>query len=232
MRPRTGPASLDLVALKKRFIRRTILSWASRNLRSFPWRDERTSYAILVAELLLRRTTATAVLQVYSEFLRKFATPAALASARPADLEKILRRVGYHRVRTVQFQETARAIVERFGGVLPRDYLTLQELPHIGPYTAGAIVSLAVGRPAVMVDSNVMRVLSRVFADSDIGQRAIRSESLTRKIAEQLLPPDRHRTFNLGLIDLGATICLPRKPRCPHCPLLVICDHGRNVVPI
>jgi len=204
---------------------RAVLDWASRNLRDFPWRRDRTPYRVLVAEVILRRTTSTAALRVYEEFLRRWPDIRALSEADEGGLEALLESVGYHRRRAMILKVIAQFIVDEYHGEIPRDKGLLLRIPHVGPYIASAVLSLGYGVPAAMVDSNVKRILSRSFRDS-IPARG--KSGLIYTLAEALVPTESHVPYNLGLIDMGALVCRYDRPRCSKCPLEAVCDTGRG----
>ena len=224
---RSDRAAGQAEALRNAAITKQVIGWANENLRDFPWRRRTSGYEVLLAEMILRRTTASAAIHVYERVLRMYPSPRALANARLPELQSILRRVGYQHQRARQFKETAAEIVNSFGGDVPLEPDHLMSIPHVGPYTVGAILSLSARQPATMVDSNVERVLSRVFADSDFKRRVPSHREIT-EYAQDLLPRRGFREFNLGLIDLGALVCRPRNPKCPSCPLLSYCDTGHR----
>jgi len=205
---------------RRRAFRRRILQWVAANLRSYPWRgSDRTSYQILVAELLLKRTTATAAAKVYEGFLSRFPSMQAVADAPLSSLEEALSRVGLQHQRAKGFKEAANYVVAH--GAIPGDHEALSRVPHVGPYSAAAITSFAYGVPAAVVDSNVERILKRVFRTAlpDKPNRA-----LLEGLAWELLPLEEHRQFNWGLLDLGALVCRYVRPRCAGCPLRDVCD--------
>lgn len=206
---------------KKRFVVR-VLEWAQKNLRDFPWRETDRPYEIFIAETLLKRTTSTAAERVFDDFLNEFPDIASLANADVENLEEILKPIGLYRQRSEGLKEAAEHVMENFNGRLPSSYEDLLEVPHIGPYSAGAIDSFAFGDPVPIVDSNVKRVVGRCFrgewGDADPKDREIRS------FLEDIVPQKRHRAFNLGLIDLGFLVCSYDEKHCNRCPLSEICD--------
>jgi A/G-specific adenine glycosylase len=212
---------LEEARRRREGFQKAVLDWAKANLRDFPWRSDRTAYKVLVSEILLRRTTAPAVLRVYEDFIRRFPDARTLANADVGELESELRAIGYHKLRARVLKGVAKCILEEYGGSIPRSWSELLRVPHIGPYVAGAVLSLGYGVPAAMVDSNVQRILSRAFR-SYLPPRP--SPALLRGVAEALVPEEHHEEFNLGLLDLGALVCRYDKPRCASCPLNNICD--------
>ena len=199
-----------------------VLKWADENLSDFPWRQRRTPYEVLIAELLLKRTTATAAARVYEDFLLKFPSLQHIVSASDEELIQALSSVGlqYQRARFVK--KLATWILSKHGGCLPGDLKELLEVPGLGNYSATAILSFGYGIPAAVLDTNVERILLRVFRDT-LPPRP--SWTLLRKVATSLLPKDSHRRYNYGLLDLGRLICRYSEPRCGECPLSSGCTH-------
>ena len=199
-----------------------LLSWYDRHRRSLPWRDVGDPYATWVSETMLQQTRVETVLSYYDRFLRAFPTVQALAAADEAEVLKLWEGLGYYR-RAKNLLAGARQVVQAYGGVIPSDIAQLRRIQGIGPYTAGAIASMAFGRPEAAVDGNVTRVTARLTgyrenAASPSGRREI--EARVRAI----LPVERPGDFNQALMDLGATICLPGTPDCDRCPLAACCD--------
>ena len=208
-----------------RAVRRRLLGWVADNLRDFPWRRPgATPYEVLVAELLLKRTTATAVARVYPSFMERYPDVRALAMADEPQLAEALQPLGLSHQRAWAIRQLAVALEGR-GGRIPRNIRSLEGLPGLGTYAARAIMSFGFGVRTAVVDGNVERVLRRAFG------RAIGFDARGRVITElagQLLPRSQHRAYNFALIDLGAEVCKPTKPRCPVCPLQAICDYVRE----
>lgn len=206
---------------EKRTIRRRLLRWFARNQRPLPWRQTCDPYAIWVSEVMLQQTRVATVVSYYRQFLKAFPTVRSLARA---DLSRVLRvweGLGYY-ARARSLHEAAKIIVERFGGRLPDRLEALQGLPGIGRYTAGAILSIAYNQNTPVLDGNVKRVLSRLFAISGEPNRA-KTQNLLWGIAQTLLPQGHAGAFNQALMDLGATTCTPRNPGCSVCPLNDLC---------
>ncbi len=196
-----------------------LLAWFDRHRRDLPWRRTRDPYRIWLSEVMLQQTRVEVVLPYYKRFLEKFATAQALAQA---DLEEVLALwsgLGYYR-RARQLHAAARRVAE-LGG-FPRTVEGLRELPGIGPYTAAAVASIAFGVPEPVLDGNVERVLSRWLAlDADSKGSAARKALLAA--ASSLLDPERPGDSNQALMELGATLCTPRRPKCLLCPLSTGC---------
>ena len=221
--PKALAALLKTVRSRRDSIVYAVLDWTKKNIRQFEWRrTERTPYSVLLAEILLKRTTSKAVSRIYSELLSKYPDMKSLAAASPEDLRAFLSKVGLQEQRLRGIQDLARYAVREFGGEVPDSYEELRKIPHVGRYTANAVLSFGFGKPSPVVDSNVMRVFGRVFS-SDITNS---NETLFWRIAGELVPVTDHEYFNWGLLDIGATICLYRKPLCQICPLKKTCDTG------
>jgi len=205
--------------------KRALLKWYRRNGRDLPWRATRDPYRVAVSEFMLQQTQVTRVLEYYPRFLRRFPTLAALARARPAAVREAWDGLGYYR-RAEHLHRLARTVVRDHAGAIPDDPGALEALPGVGRYTAGAIAAFAYERRAAAVDTNVRRVLGRVFgADRRTGGPADRG---IWKLAEGLLPRSRPVAweFNQALMDLGARICVARRPRCAECPVRTACRTG------
>ena len=226
MPPRTKPVSprakaadappLPAPADRRRF-RRRLLEWYRRNGRDLPWRLTTDPYHILVSEVMLQQTQVDRVLPKYAEWLTKYPTLEALATADEADVSQTWRPLGYN-VRPRRLHAIARESVARYGGALPSDEDTLLSFKGIGEYTAGAIRSFAFRERAAILDTNVARVLYRVFvAAGDPKAHATRRRLW--QISEALVPHKHVFDFNQALMDLGAMVCTARKPRCLVCPL-------------
>lgn len=216
------------VQRRRDFIRSAVLEWIERSARLYPWRQPDASlYEVLVAEVFLRRTTARAVARVYSDFIRRFPSIPALASADENDLNGMLSSLGLQRQRSKGLVALAKCLTERHGDNVPSSYAELVALPQVGPYVAAAVLSLGYGMTAPLVDSNVERILWRLFCGLCTERPSARS---LRAVASALLPRKRHRNFNIGLLDLGALVCRYRNPGCPQCPLSRACDYGKPEV--
>ena len=201
---------------------RPLLRWYAENARTLPWRDEPTPYRVWVSEIMLQQTRVEAVKPYFERFTAELPDIAALAGAPEEQLLKLWEGLGYYsRVRNLQ--KAARAVMENFGGVLPKTPEELLRLPGIGEYTAGAIASIAYGQPAPAVDGNVLRVIARVTADrSNISETAVKREFAGR--LKEIYPKEQAGAFTQSLMELGATVCLPNaEPKCGECPLSPLC---------
>jgi A/G-specific adenine glycosylase len=202
---------------ERRRFRRRLLEWYRRNGRDLPWRQTSDPYHILVSEVMLQQTQVDRVLPKYDEWLTKYPTLTALAAADESDVSQTWRPLGYN-VRPRRLHAIARESVARYGGALPSDEATLLSFKGIGAYTAGAVRSFAFGQRAAILDSNVARVLFRVF----VGRGAPKAHAMRRhlwSVSRTVLPMRRVFDFNQALMDFGATICTARKPKCLLCPM-------------
>lgn len=209
-----------------------LLTWYNDNKRDLPWRTPGPSgrpepYRVWVSEIMLQQTRVAAVLDYYRRFLEEFPDVAALAGADEERLMKCWQGLGYYS-RARNLRRAAQIIMEYHGGVFPSEYDAIRALPGVGDYTAGAIGSIAFGLPRPAVDGNVLRVISRVTADS----RDITSPSLKRSVTQALeavIPLQAPGEFNQALMELGATVCLPNgAPLCEGCPVRDCCRAHRE----
>ena len=203
-------------------IRERLLAWYDVEARDLPWRRTNDPYAILVSEIMLQQTRVETVLGYYEPFLDRFPTIRDLAGAPIDDILKAWEGLGYYR-RAHHLHRAARAVVSEHGGRLPRTARELRALPGIGPYTAGAVASIAFGLDEAVLDGNVVRVLSRLFCvDGNPAVAATRRRLLAH--AQRLVSRADASRLNQALMDLGARVCLPRAPRCTDCPIADECD--------
>jgi A/G-specific adenine glycosylase len=198
-----------------------LVHWYARARRDLPWRRTRDPYAIWVSEVMLQQTRVDTVLPYWQRFLERWPTVRALAEAPLDDVLQAWSGLGYYR-RARQLHLAAADVVARHQGELPRSARELEGLRGVGRYTAGAIASIAFDEPAPIVDGNVARVLSRVFALDD-DPASTRGKRRLWELAESLVPPRDPGSFNQALMELGATVCTPRAPRCDACPLRASC---------
>ncbi|MFQ5692051.1 MAG: A/G-specific adenine glycosylase [Nitrospinota bacterium] len=220
--PSAGGDSADARALRRLW--KSLLAWYDREKRDLPWRRCRDPYRIWVSEVMLHQTRVETVLPYYERFIERFPDVRALARARPQSVLKAWEGLGYY-ARARNLHRAARIVAREHGGRLPGDPAALARLPGIGPYTVGAVLSIARGLCLPALDGNVRRVLSRVSGlDSDPADPATRRrlEGLARRLVSCGRPP-RPGDVNQALMDLGARVCVPRNPRCPACPLRARC---------
>ena len=196
---------------------KTILGWYDQGHRDLPWRRTQDPYRIWISEIMLQQTRAETVVSYYERFLSRYPTVQHLADAPEEELLKAWEGLGYYS-RARSLQKAAKEIVARYGGQLPADLEKLRALPGIGDYTAGAIASIAFGIPAAAVDGNVERVLCHWDAIKDeVGTPTVRRQIAAR--AQALVPPDRPGAFANAMMEMGATMCTPKNPKCLLCPV-------------
>lgn len=202
-------------------IRRALLKWFRHEARDLPWRRTRDPYALWLSEILLQQTRVDQGLPYYERFLKALPTVESLAAATEQQVLKLWEGLGYY-TRARNLRAGAQYIVHELGGRFPDTVEGWLEVPGVGRYTAGAIVSIAFEKPAPVLDGNVKRVLSRVF---DIASQIDVTATQHRlwSLAEALVPRKSPGAFNQGMMELGARICVPRGPRCPECPIRAIC---------
>jgi A/G-specific adenine glycosylase len=223
-RPRREQKALAL-SQDARAFRRRLLRWYARHRRALPWRGTRDPYAVLVSEFMLQQTQVSRVMGHYPNFLRRYPTLEDLAAA-PADaVRESWAGLGYY-ARARHLHAAVRRVAHQHDGVFPPDPAVLRRLPGIGRYTAGAVASIAFGADAAAVDTNIARVLARVFRVRGRRGSAARTNGLWR-LAERLVPRGRAGDWNQALMDLGATTCTVRRPRCGACPVAPVCRSRR-----
>ena len=205
------------MAERERTIGERLLAWYGENRRVLPWREKGDPYAVWISEIMLQQTRVDTAGPYFERFMARFPDVRALAEAPLQSVLKAWENLGYYS-RARNLHRAAREIVDRHQGILPADRDALLRLPGIGPYTAGAILSLAFGKPEAAVDGNVRRVLSRLYGIRDPLDRPATLRELEKR-ARALVPANRPGDFNQALMDLGAGICTPRAPRCRDCPL-------------
>lgn len=216
--------------MQKRATRRlqqALLGWYRKEGRAFPWRRTLNPYRILVSEVMLQQTQTSRVLVKYPEFIRRFPDVKALARARRSSVIRAWRGMGYNN-RAVRLHDLARTLAIGHGGVVPDDHDTLLSLPGIGRYTANAILSFAFHRRVPVVETNVRRVLSRILFRTRLNAD-VADPTLIWDAAAALLPVRRSSEWNQALMDLGATVCTARNPRCNHCPVSSVCASSGKI---
>jgi A/G-specific adenine glycosylase len=202
-------------------VRKQIIKWFNENGREFSWRTTQNPYHILVAEMLLRRTTASAVARVYDDFLIRFNTPQKLKRARLSTVKRMISTLGLQSIRAKHLRETASILVKDYNGQVPKDAAALSSLPGVGRYVAAAVSNFAFGTPEPMVDGNVLHLMNRVFA---LGFESPMDEMVWDFMTRFGGKTQDSRLY-WGIIDLVALVCLRRNPRCQTCPLLQNCSH-------
>jgi A/G-specific adenine glycosylase len=227
MRSRYNPGMGSPARIEE--FRRALLAWFDASARDLPWRQTRDPYAIWVSETMLQQTRVAVVRSYYTRFMERFPTLEALAKANDAEVLATWSGLGYYR-RARALHESSRAVMAEYGGKIPGTSAELSRLPGVGVYTAAAVASIAFGEPIAAVDGNVKRVLTRWF-----GQEADPDEARSgqlRRDAASLIDPRRPGDFNQAVMELGATVCLPRAPQCLTCPVRAGCaTRGEHAAP-
>lgn len=203
-------------------MRGPLLAWYGKRARALPWRDEPEPYRVWISEIMLQQTRVEAVKPYFDRFMKELPNVGSLAKVPEERLLKLWEGLGYYN-RARNLQKAAIQVIEEYGGDMPYSEEELIRLPGIGSYTAGAIASIAFGRPVPAVDGNVLRVLSRVLASRD----DILKQSVKKKFEDMLrpvIPKDNASSFNQALIEVGALVCVPNgQPKCKECPMNSLC---------
>lgn len=216
------------VSDRKSTIQRQIVKYAQDgDRRPYPWRDpDRTPYEILIAEVVLKRTTATAANRVYTDILRSFPTVQQLDGASLDEVALALTPIGLQRQRARSLKRLATYLIEHEKSCIPNELERLLNIPGVGDYTARAVLSFAFKKPVAVVDSNVERILRRLF-QAYLPERP--GQYLFQVLADVLLSTKHHRAFNFGTLDLGALVCRSGVPLCNRCPLDHACDYYHSL---
>ena len=199
-----------------------LLDWYQQHARSMPWRGHPDPYAVWVSEIMCQQTQVETVIPYFLRWMERFPTVAALANAEEQDVLALWEGLGYY-ARARSLHKAARIVSTQYQGHLPQSRVELAALPGIGPYTAGAIASLAFGLDEAALDGNIRRVLSRVF-NVNLPARSPAGEARLWELARQVLPAGQAGDWNQALMDLGAMVCKPRQPVCSVCPLKTDCQ--------
>ncbi len=204
-----------------------LLEWYRINKRSMPWRETKDPYKIWISEIMLQQTQVATVIEYYKRFIGRFPSVESLAAASEDEVFKLWEGLGYYS-RARNLMKCAALVKAEFDCRFPQEFKKLKSLPGIGPYTAGALMSIAFNRPFPAVDGNVMRVIARHdHVAADISQP--KSKKIFEQIVEKRIPKDAS-SFNQALMELGALICLPRNPHCEACPVASTCWAFENQV--
>ncbi len=213
---------------KKRIlsIRKALVEWYLTDHRDLPWRRTSDPFQIWVSEVMLQQTQVATVRPYYRKFLERFPNLARLAVADLQDVLKVWEGMGYY-ARARNLHKAAAMVMAKHNGRLPQAWQDFRDLPGVGDYIAAAVLSIAFDKPYAVVDGNVKRVLSRLFEMDDPVNRP-KSKSIYQQAANELLDERRPGTYNQAIMELGATICKPRRPTCAACPLQAACRAYRN----
>lgn len=206
-----------------RELHRVAADWFAEHARDLPWRRDPRPWPVLVSEVMLQQTPVARVLPVWRSWLARWPEPADLAAAATHEVLRAWDRLGYPR-RALRLQECARVLTAEHEGQVPADEVTLRTLPGIGEYTAAAVTSFAFGRRAVVLDTNVRRVLARAISGIALPPPTL--QAAERTLAAELLPPDGSAAarWSAALMELGALVCTARAPACGDCPLASRCE--------
>jgi A/G-specific adenine glycosylase len=215
---RKTSATSALVARRSGF-RKTLLSWYRASRRRLPWREEPSAYSTVVSEFMLQQTRVATVLPYFDRWMAALPDFAALAAAPEADVLRLWEGLGYYS-RARNLHRLARALA---GGPLPASAVSWIALPGIGPYTAAAIASISFGEPVACVDGNVVRILSRLTRDGTPRRDSASASAALAPLAQEMLNAEAPGDHNQAMMELGATVCMRRAPRCPACPVRGFC---------
>lgn len=216
-----GLTSLEPWPLPLKPMQKDLLSWFASQARDLPWRKNRSPYRVWVSEIMLQQTQVATVIPYYERWLETLPSLTSLAKASEETVLKLWEGLGYYR-RARMLKQAAEKIVQDHNGNFPNDLDSIRNLPGIGPYTAGAIASIAFDQKVPILDGNVIRILSRLTAFTKDVDTSLAKQQLWAW-AEELVPVTNPGLFNESMMELGATICFPTKPLCPECPLKGMC---------
>ena len=203
-----------------------LLHWWNTNSRNFPWRDTRNPFHILISEIMLRRTRAEQVVPVYVEFVSKYPDPQSLKNADAKEIETLLYSLGLA-WRVPAFQQIANHLCQKFDGRVPTQYSDLLSLPGVGDYVASAVCCFAFDQPIMIVDTNTVRVIGRIYGTKTHAES--RRDKRVRELVKTTLNSKNPRKHNYALLDLAAKVCLPHKPQCNKCPLSNYCAYHQQL---
>jgi A/G-specific adenine glycosylase len=206
---------------RKTFSRR-LLIWWKKNQRDFPWRHTKNPYSVLIAEMLLRKTTAQQVEGIYEKLISRYPNPKRLSEANTDELVGLIKPLGMEHKRARLLIEMGKMVTERYKGVVPSNPEELLQLPGVGLYATNAVLSFSHAQNVAMVDTNFVRLLERAFGFRSSRARA-RDDKHIWQFAETLVPKRKGKEFNLAVIDFAASVCGARIPKCEACPMTSIC---------
>lgn len=205
----------------KRHFTTELVQWFLREQRQLPWRETKNPYHIWISEIMLQQTRVDTVIPYYHRFTERFPTPHDLAAADQSEVLKYWEGLGYYsRVKNLQI--AVQEVVEKYDGIVPDEKERFESLRGVGPYTTGAVLSIAYGHPEPAVDGNVMRVLSRVLGIYD-DIAAPKTRKVFESAVHELIDHADPSSFNQGLMELGAMVCTPKSPMCGLCPVNDVC---------
>jgi len=200
-----------------------ILKWYKHNKRDYLfWRNTKNPYYILVSEMMLQKTTVKQVQDLIHKFIERFPTPKDLAEASVKEIEGLITPLGMEHKRAVRYKKWAIIVVEKHGGQIPDSEKDLISLPGVGKYIANSVLCLGFGKDVPLLDTNIVRILERVFGIKSSKARA-RADKKLWDFVRNITPPGKSRDVNLALLDLGALVCTAKNPKCQICPVNEIC---------
>ncbi|RZN33520.1 MAG: A/G-specific adenine glycosylase [Methanophagales archaeon ANME-1-THS] len=208
---------------KKEFFVTTLLKWHKKNRRDFPWRRTSDPYKILISEILLQKTRAENVVPVFNSFSSKYPDAKKLSTASYNELKNEIEILGLFNQRAAKLQKLTKILVEKYNGKVPNNKKELLELPGIGNYIANAVLCFAFGYDLPLLDTNIGRIIERVFSIKVTGEER-KKDKVWEMIAE-IVPASKSREYNYSLIDFGALVCTAKNPKHNLCPLAEICDY-------
>lgn len=207
----------------KRKTVKTLIKWYEKNGRWYlPWRCDADPYRVLIAEILLRKTDAKKVSEIYPKIIKKFPSPKALMKANEKDLAKMLKPIGIYNLRAKQLKKLGNAVVNSYDSKIPEKEEDLISLPGVGKYTACAVQCFAFNKDVAIVDVNIIRTLSRIFGLKSKKAR-MRDDPEIWLFAQTLVPKDNAKKYNYALLDFSSAVCSSRKPKCVICPVKNYC---------
>ena len=204
-----------------------LIQWFQSNQRVLPWRRDYNPYHVWISEIMLQQTRVDTVIAYFNAFIKAFPDLQRLANASEEEVLNMWKGLGYYS-RARNIHQSAKILIQNFGGIFPENYEDIRKLPGIGDYTAGAIMSIAFNKPIAAVDGNVLRVVSRVLTLSEDISKS-KTKSMIGKEIETWIPPNSSRDFCQALMELGALICVPNLPKCSHCPISNSCKALANL---
>lgn len=209
---------------------RKLIDWWAINKKEFPWRKTTDPYCVLLAELLLRKTTGKQVERIYPTLICKYPNLKELAEANENELKQLLKPLGMENIRTALLKNIAQEINSRFAGKVPNSEQELLSLSGVGKYAANAILCMANDRDVPMVDTNAIRIVQRVYGYKSQRKRP-RDDKEIWLFVSSLIPKGKAKSFNLAIIDFAHAVCLPSKPNCLKCPIKQECIFAKTQIP-
>lgn len=212
----------------KKIIGNLLLEWWENNKRTFSWRRSCKPYNVLIAEMLLRKTTAKQVEEEYRGFIKKYPNPKLLSKAEESELSNHLRPLGMEYKRAKLFLKFGKAIMREFKGRVPSTKEELLKLPGVGLYSTNAVLSFSQNKDVPLVDTNFIRIIDRIFGFKSEKSRA-RNDKKIWEFATMLIPKGKSKEFNLAALDFAAVLCKSKNPKCDMCPLIKYCVFHKKI---